>query len=532
MDQQKHTTRDGIIQDFRDKLLAGTLNTADELTALKALEAMAAFLAESHQQIRASLAALELAQPAGPYVRLSGAQEFGMTLYWASEWSANPPAWFAQWLSEHFIYRAAFDMLKEVLKGYEHLKMKPAEYAWLMQRVDKPGLVGDDGTIYGLAKYEQLDERWMIAALNYILNIVHPGDIHPFSQATIAVATLTAKDNKSEPVLGIVGDWGGGAYPECGANGVTLPSPAQRVQAALKQTPMDYLFHLGDTYYAGTDGSRLGPNSAHEEQENLVDMWPSQGAGRNYTLNSNHEMYGAAQGYFKTALAQSGLFNQQNGASMFALRYPLAQSGKSWLVLGLDSAYFSDKENGPSMYMVGAIGSKKFLDEHQRQMHEIARICNGHAGPIMVMTHHNPCDTITTQTNILYDQVVAAIGRAPTLWIWGHVHQCIIYNQMIIDAKSRGPVISSITKGRCCGHGAVPYGPAWGLEHSGLPYVAGTHDDAFPEGNPRVYNGYATVTLQKDGGFTERYFEVRLPGQPAVEAWSRCWNGSELIQAE
>lgn len=522
---------DTNIRDFKVNLLEGRLSTVEELAALADLKALGAYLAHSHLQLRTSLLSLDLASADGSYVRLSSKQEFGLTLYWASEWGDNPPAWFAQWIDQYPLYRDAFEVLQWVLLQYEQDKMPIGEYEALMLKVNDPGLVGDDGTIFGFGKYEQLDEGWMIAVLNYLINLVRPGDIYPFPSAPIQTATMSPSPahSNAEPVLGIIGDWGGGAYKEQGAGGL-IDSPAQRVLAAIEQENLDYLFHLGDVYYAGTDASRLGPDSKLEEQENLVYLWPDQGAGRNYTLNSNHEMYGAAQGYFRTALKDSGLFDSQNNASLFALKYPLAQAGQSWLVLGLDSAYFSDKENGISMYMEGAIGSNKFLDWHKTQMKEIARLCAGHVGPIMVMSHHNPCDTTTFHTNILYDQVIAAIGRAPTLWLWGHVHQCIVYDHLTIHPNHpNGPVKRSPTKGRCCGHAAVPFGPAWGLETSLLPYVAGTHDDAFPQGNPRVYNGYALVTLHQDGGFTESYYEVRLPGQPAVEAWSKRWTARELV---
>lgn len=530
MDGAEQARRDAAVRDFKDKLLNGGLATLEELEALAKLEELAALLARRHASLRQSVATLDLTQAGNAYVRLDGACEFGMELYWASAWAANPPAWFDAWLRASRVHQDAFDVLRFLLKLYEHERMSKAEYDKLMQWAITPGLVGNDGTIYGLAKYEQLDEGWMVAVLNYVINIADPQEIvQPFPDPTIAPAAMTNIHGSGDPTLGIVGDWGGGAYCETGANGQLVQSPAQRVLAALQQHGLDYLFHLGDTYYAGTAASRLGPDSANEEQTNLIDLWPDQGPGRNYTLNSNHEMYGAGQGYFGTALGQSGLFKQQQGASFFALKYPPQQQGKAWLVLGLDSAYFSDKENGIKMYMDGAIGSKKFLDDNQQQMRAIAKLCQGHSGPIMVMTHHNPCDTITTQTNVLYDQVVEAIGRAPTLWIWGHVHNCIVYNQMIIDAKSQGPVVSSITKGRCCGHAAIPFGPAWGLESSGLPYVANTHDDAFAADDPRVYNGYGLVTLHSDGGFTESYYEVRLPGQPGHKAWSRRWLASELV---
>lgn len=92
------------------------------------------------------------------------------------------------------------------------------------------------------------------------------------------------------------------------------------------------------------------------------------------------------------------------------------------------------------------------------------------------------------------------------------------------------------TLGRCCGHGAIPFGNGWGLqdgEGNNLPnivYYAHTPDDALPHTsgpnppNPRVKNGYALVTLHPDGGFTEAFYET---GE-ATPVYQRVWTAGEL----
>ncbi len=513
-----------ILKSFDKKMATDSLDDDSDIEIRQKLDSLAQLLATSHDELKQSSNLTGDAPDDAKYVRLSATQEFGLILYWASDWADNPPPWFEPWLHDHLLHEAAFDILKFVLKKYEHYKMSEAEHKALMRWAKTPGLVGNDGTIYGTDQYEQLDNRWMIAALNYVLNLVLNDVVRPFPNPGIEKQELSIKDgaSNSEPVLGIIGDWGAGFYQEQGVDG-PVPSPAERVIRDVEQQSIDYLMHLGDTYYAGTGGSsRLGPDSANEEQDNLVNVWPDQGEGRNFTLNSNHEMYGAAEGYFVTALGNSNLFRHQKGASVFALTYPLKKdgqpTGKDWLVLGLDSAYFSDDENGIKMYMEGAIGANKFLDEHRVQIKMIEELCSTHSGPIMVMTHHNPCDTITAKVNVLYEQVVKAIGDAPTLWIWGHVHNGIVYDEMIIEDEKQGPVLASPTKSRCCGHGAVPFGPAWGLSRqTNVRYFAHTHDDKFPQNVPRVRNGYALVTLHDDGGFTEQFYEVGSPETPVYQ---------------
>ena len=93
--------------------------------------------------------------------------------------------------------------------------------------------------------------------------------------------------------------------------------------------------HLGDVYYAGT---------GDQEQHQFVNLWPKGSIG-SLALNSNHEMYSGANPYFK-AIAGSP-FGLQNGCSYFALE------NNNWVIVGLDSAYFSPEDG---LYMDGSLG--------------------------------------------------------------------------------------------------------------------------------------------------------------------------------
>ena len=120
----------------------------------------------------------------------------------------------------------------------------------------------------------------------------------------------------------------------------------------------------------------------------------------------------------------------------------------------------------------------------------------------------------------------------PALWYWGHLHNGIVYDNMF-DAKTRRRFV---TKGRCCGHAAIPFGNGWGLEDGhgnnlgNILYHARSADTALPGTtgpdpvNPRVRNGYALVTLRADGGFTESFYEVDTP-QPV---WTTTWTAAEV----
>jgi hypothetical protein len=451
-----------------------------------------------------------------PAVPARGDIEAGFLLYWIH----YPPPPLAKFLSEN-------KLLDDLFKGLQLLapptRITNAQYDQLMIEIGEYGEPWTDGTLMGTNVYQQLDERWIIAALNYVWNVLDHGAIKPFPKRTPGNVILTRKDCKTDcdPVLGIVGDWGTGYYKEW----LTIDCPAKRVMDQMTgpaSPPIDYLIHLGDVYYAGTDW-RPEP---FEEQNNFYALWPDQGAGRNFTLNSNHEMYGAASGYFDVALQPGGTFVTQNGMSYFAMHYG------PWLVLGLDSAYYSDQGNATPehprhFYMAGAIGTPV----HDQQINWLQQF-RSHQGPIMVMTHHDPCDLTGSQTNLLYEQVLQALQRPPTLWYWGHVHNAIVYEHLY--NAGMGPPVPTL--GRCCGHGAIPFGNGWGLEDgqgNNLPnivYYAHTPDDALPHtsgpcpANPRVKNGYALVTLHQDGGFSEAFYETG-DTQPIYQ---RTWAAGEL----
>jgi hypothetical protein len=469
---------------------------------LAELDELFEFLVESENQTLALIRYLR--DPAHPPAAPAGGDiEFGFVLYWIH----HPPLDVEAYLALHPLLLIAYGIL---LERAPPTRLTRAEYETLEAEFDRYGEPGPDGTLYGPKKYQQLDKGWMLSALNYALNLIDPEGIDEFPCKPTATIALTRKDGDcaKDPVLGIVGDWGAGYYLDEGGK---VPCPAQRVMAQITdsaQSPaIDYLLHLGDVYYAGTDW-RPVPG---EESDNFYDLWPDQGPARNFTLNSNHEMYGAGSGYFLVSLKAGGKFDAQNGMSYFAMTYG------PWLVLGLDSAYYSDALNGRHMYMDGAIGTDA-LDQQILWLRQF----RGHQGPIMVMTHHTACDVAGSNATPLYRQVAAALGRPPTLWYWGHVHNGIVYEQ--IDHSGSIP-----TRGRCCGHAAIPFGNAWGLQgRSGdtLPnilYYAHTPDPDLP-GTPRVRNGYALVTLHRDGGFTEAFYETG----DAEPVYRRAWTAGEL----
>ncbi len=480
----------------------------------KDITALLAFLEESEAATLALIKYLRNPKHV-PRPTASGDIEFGFVIYWVH----YPPPEITALLARHPLLKLAFEAL-QLLAPATHITHD--DYAQLEKDYAQYGEPGPDGTIYGFARYQQLDKFWMLAVLNYALNLIDHNEIVKFPNNPVATIALSRKHGNAgkDPVLGIVGDWGTGYYADENKGACPAQRVIQQITNTAQSPGIDYLIHLGDVYYAGTDAGRPLPG---EERANFYELWPDQGPGRNFTLNSNHEMYGAGKGYFPIALQAHGKFAAQNGMSYCAMTYG------PWLVLCLDSAYYSDAYNGLGMYMNGAIGTAAAAQQ-------IAWVAGfrGHKGPVMVMTHHVGCDTLSTQITPLYQQVAGALGRPPSLWYWGHVHNGIVYDKMH-DFGTK-PVIAVPTKGRCCGHAAIPFGKAWGLEtpdgktQPNVLYYAHTPDPALPDtggsnpANPRVRNGYALVTLHRDGGYTEAFYETGVM-QPMFE---RRWRAGEL----
>jgi hypothetical protein len=336
--------------------------------------------------------------------------------------------------------------------------------------------VGPDGVIWGTGKWEQLDPGWVLAFavfLESLLPII--GGKHPFVDAPQTIAI------PDQVTIGMAGDWGTGDWrtPQ-------NPAASTDVRKHMGLLNPDITIHLGDVYYAGT---------SDEEQHLLTLLWPPAPVG-SFALNSNHEMYSSSKPYFK-AIANAP-FEEQKGCSYFALE------NKNWMIIGLDSAYFSDED---TLYLNGALFSGNTPNAQNDFLLQKSAQAAINGQKVIVLTHHNGLDETGTTTNTLFEQVMNGFpdGGAPAYWYWGHVHAGAAY-------KPQGP---AQTLCRCCGHGALPWGQASELATS--PQVEWyehrcANDPDIPQ---RVFNGFAVLWL--DGPNIQESFYDENGGV----AWSR-----------
>jgi hypothetical protein len=337
--------------------------------------------------------------------------------------------------------------------------------------------VGPDGVIWGTSKWEQFDPGWVEAFAVYLESLLPIiGGKHPWISAP---QTFAIPDQVQ---IALAGDWGTGDWRTA-----SNPAPSTDVRNHMALLQPDVTIHLGDVYYAGT---------ADQEQHLLTMLWP-QGRIGSWALNSNHEMYSGAKPYF-TAIS-SPPFGKQGGCSYFALE------NANWVIVGLDSAYFSPEV---SLYMDGLLFPPGMPNDQNAFLLQKGVEAQLNGKKLILLTHHNGLNDAGTSTNPLFDQVMAAFpnGGGPAYWYYGHEHIAAVY-------APQGP---AGTLCRCCGHGALPWGHASDLANSPnvLWYESRPAND--PDIPQRVFNGFATLTL--DGPNIRETFYDENGGVPWVSS--------------
>jgi hypothetical protein len=438
------------------------------------------FLADSENKLIALITGKEL-PPDAP-----GDAEYGLILYWLND--------------------KKIDIFYALLKK---LGMPASNIASLGTLWDDfyntvahgPGVIMSDGTMISTVKYASADVEWMWAYLCYMRSRYAKDIPWPFSIPILPFINnpkqldLTQQDTVT---IAVMGDWGTGVWRD-GDKASDL-CPAELVSTAIKglATCPDVVIHLGDVYYNG---------SAGQESENLLNLWES-GSQGSFTLNSNHEMYDGVEGYYKVALSnyKTNPFLIQQGTSFFSV------TTAGWIIFGLDSAYY-DKS---ALYANGAL-----TDNDQLTFISTVLAQPGNAGKkIIVMTHHNAVsydatalNTYNNGTESLANDIYNALGkRMPDYWYYGHLHNGIVYDSEVLkDSNIFGPVGGGLTANlRCLGHGAIPFGKAYGLD--GNPVALYSSQTGMPNANPRqtnrVLNGFAVITLGTSGSITEQVYEV------------------------
>lgn len=452
-------------QDLKDIGLFKILETSDRLL-------MNTYQAASHQDLT-------------EFDTEGGILELGPFLYYLN----HPP----------FLLSPLNKLMVKVMERAEERELPPSEFTKktrkaMLKLAEEEGVVDPGGSIWGNDKYEKLDVGWIYSLYKFVTYQLGLAEVHQFGTTPRIIEAPADKPVR----VAIVGDWGTGKYGKHGG-------PAVAVMNGIEALNPDFVIHLGDVYYAGTDS---------EEDDNLLDLWPEKfGSEQSFTLNSNHEMYDGANGYFDNALKAGGPFNAQNQTSYFAIRH-----GK-WLFLGLDSAFYADAKK---LYRNPGIGGMEG-DQATWIQHNFK---DQDPEKVIVLTHHTPVsysgDTLNDpdKPTGLWNEVYTALGNSvPGAWYFGHSHNAVVYSENSATGKKG-------CKARLAGHGAIPFGMSATLQKSldsGLvEYFAKT---PLKEGSIRVRNGFASIEIDAQGLMTEHFYEVADGSSEPQLIWSKPLSG-------
>lgn len=329
--------------------------------------------------------------------------------------------------------------------------------------------------IVGWDQYEDLDIGWIGSFIDYLKTPRDPFPTHLDAQHRgVNPVIQVAQD---EVKIAIAGDWG--------TRNLSSASIGQNI---LAKNP-DITIHLGDVYYAGE----------MDQERQFVGDWPA-GVNSKYpafALNSNHEMYSGGQGYFRVAL-QNAKFSAQQRLSYFALELP------KWVIVGLDSAYDAPHKVW-QLYQTGNLNQVQ-ID----WIRDVTAKARGAGKKIVALTHHHGLDVSGVMVPNFFNQVMDAFAvdadwRGPDYWYWGHVHGVLVFNALRISKQV-------VLRGRCVGHGGVPYREFSALAPETLEWWETQHAPA-PE-SERLLNGFVLLTIKGDSlseAFIDEFGHQRWP---------------------
>lgn len=377
-----------------------------------------------------------------------------------------------------FVFDTTHPILRRLL-DFPKTKITPAMLKQWETEIGGGGVNDYEGSLIAISKYEQLDAGWVTALIYYLALKLGVREVSSLATFGTNPARVTVQGDTIK--IALVGDWGTGPWNDGG-----VEYPALQVINQVKQLSPDFTIHLGDVYYAGTAGFL----DSDEELTNFVNLWV-EGSQGSFMLNSNHEMYSGAQGYFGKGL-KAPPFAIQQDTSYFSI-----ESDK-WVIVGLDTAYFDQS----SLFMNGAL-----TDEHQ--INFLSSLVTA-GKKVIVLTHHNPTNIEGTLPIGLWNQVTSALKRSPHFWYWGHIHNGIVYSDQSFPAQQG-------TLARCAGHGAIPFGVGYGLQNpdgsnkSSIEYFAhelmsSAFSNTDAQQSKRVLNGFALLTLTSES-ITEEFVD-------------------------
>lgn len=288
-------------------------------------------------------------------------------------------------------------------------------------------------------QYDNLDPGWLTVAFQKA-KILLKGKHRFVRHQAVTDFRYPLVGNENSIRVALIADWGGGN------------DQAQAVATQIRNLnpPPDYVIHLGDVYYAGTED---------EVKKRFFGFWPgSLEPGRSFALNSNHEMYSGGYAYFDITLPRLG-----QKASYFSLE------NDHWRLIGLDTAYIDHDFNVEQVQWLTAL-----LNESNKKN--------------ILFSHHQPFSAYESagQGEERLQNWIKDLASKVTAWYWGHEHLCVVYKPY------KG------INGRCVGHGCFPYEIPSATPPYSAPSVEWVLRASDPKHSDRGVHGFALLELHND----------------------------------
>jgi len=319
------------------------------------------------------------------------------------------------------------------------------------------------------AKFGDCDPNFKDALVKYAEFVLQSGKVPyvPFQKLSDSVFEGNLP---GDATIGLVADWGTGQ-----------PEALEVLRQVKRQNPR-VAIHLGDIYYAGT---------AAEVENYFARPWreilePESSGVISFALPGNHDLYSGGQAFYDLVKALG------QGTSFFCLR------NEHWQFIGLDTALNGRLGGAPTSLDPSEVTWLK------------DKIDTAGERRTVLLSHHQLFSTNErfdgkSYNQNLYDQVKDLLPKVD-LWLWGHEHDLVIFDEFM-----------GLKRGRCIGGSAFPVG-----KHE-LP--------AMPENADVPFN--KEVLLSKGPAFYQHcYAMIKLDGPRATVSYYEDSDSGRVLFTE
>ncbi|MCZ8516143.1 metallophosphoesterase [Paenibacillus filicis] len=305
------------------------------------------------------------------------------------------------------------------------------------------------------------DPRWSEVIEEYLL-FKEQGDTIPYVRYKDLSDFVIPIENKLK--IAFISDWGTGA------------KDAESLLLQVMSHEPEMLIHLGDIYYAGT------MDEVQNNFYNIIEKNVNLEQTKVYNLSGNHDMYSGGKGYYwllKHLKQQASYFCLRNDYWQF-LAMDTGLNDNNPFTTHLKLTYLDPAEVVWHLDKFKTAGTRKtvLLSHHQF-------FSDGGVG----MDEHGRKVAFNPHLNTAFHKVLDQVE----LWLWGHEHNLIVFDEYI-----------NLQRGRCIGASAFPV-----MAHK-LPYP--TKADL----NLQGLNAWLTINNQvmlrtnNDGFYNHAYVIMTL----------------------